>query len=213
MARPRPHRRGGIRRGPGRPGGVRSPPEPGGQSGTEAGPRRWEPGAEHRVLEAPDPRWPRPGGAHCTLCRGAPARRVLLPSGGAHRVGPGWAGPGAIGAGEVGLGRGAMEARPVPDFSKLQELLAPPCPDPKASRAPPLQQAPRTPGCPRPNGRCVKEGAAPSPNLTQWSKGRDLWFLGLSRGHGVSYWCLKKKKFWSPGRVGVIWGSEAMQSP
>ncbi|XP_032451196.1 GATA-type zinc finger protein 1 [Lynx canadensis] len=33
-----------------------------------------------------------------------------------------------------------MEARPVPDLSKLQELLAPPCLDPKASRAPPLQQ-------------------------------------------------------------------------
>ncbi|XP_077716120.1 GATA-type zinc finger protein 1 isoform X1 [Canis aureus] len=47
-----------------------------------------------------------------------------------------------------------MEAAPVSDFSKLQELLAPPCLDPKSPRgASPAQQAPRTPGCPRTNGR------------------------------------------------------------
>ena len=128
------------------------------------------------------PRRPRPGGAHCTLCRSAPTRRVLLPSGGAHRVGPGWAGPGAIGAGEVALGGGAMEARPVPDFSKLQELLAPPCLDPKASRAPPLQQAPRTPGCPRPNGRCVKERPLPQ----TWPSGQRVRTAGSWGYPGVT---------------------------
>lgn len=61
----------------------------------------------------------------------------------------------------------------------------------------------------------VRSGAAPSPNLIQWSKGHDLWFLGLSRGHSVSYWHLKA----SSGPEGSLgscrghMGSEATQFP
>lgn len=55
-----------------------------------------------------------------------------------------------------------MEAKPASDLSMmLHELLAPSCLDPEPLPGPPTQQAPSTPRCLRPSGRCVKEPSLP----------------------------------------------------
>lgn len=55
-----------------------------------------------------------------------------------------------------------MEVEPAPDLSMiLRELLAPSCLDPEPLLGTPTQQAPRTPRCLRPSGKCVKEQPLP----------------------------------------------------
>lgn len=91
---------------------------------------------------------------------GAPDRRVPPPTGAAVWVAPG-AGTRTGLIWEVGASWSSMEADPAPDFLKLRGLLAQPRLDPKLPPDSPVQQAPRTPGCGRPSGRCVNEKPLP----------------------------------------------------
>lgn len=106
-----------------------------------------------------------------------------------------------------------MEAEPVPDLSMmmLRELLAPSCQDPEPFPGPPAQQAPRTPRCLRPSGRCVKELPLP-PN---WPSGQGVMTSGSWGYSGVTMLvtCIYKEEVLVPRDTrGHMW-SEAMQLP
>lgn len=129
--------------------------------------------------------------------------------GGAHP----WAGRGGAGRDSGrGLGWDVMEAEPAPDLSMmLRELLAPSCLDPEPLPGPTTQQAPRTPRCFRPSGRCVKERPLPP----TWPSGQGVMTSGSWGYSGVTMLVAgtyKEEILVPRGTWGHMW-SEVMQLP